>query len=161
MAVQVVVAPGAKFVSGQTIAERPLNGSVTAAAVSVVLPVLVTLKPYVRVSPFEIVVLESASVVSAADLTNERVEVCGIGVVIVDGAVTTGPVGGVPVADAEFTILAASTSAWVTRYVAVQVVLLDGANAVTGQVTGLRPIIGSATPTLVRVTLPVLVTLKL
>jgi hypothetical protein len=66
------------------------------------------------VSPFDTVVVASASVVRADDFNRLSVFVCGTGVVTVDGAVTGAPLGGVPVAVAVFTICAASTLAWVT-----------------------------------------------
>ncbi|SNS08749.1 hypothetical protein SAMN05216276_1003313 [Streptosporangium subroseum] len=56
--------------------------------------------------------------------------------VAVDGAdVTAGPAGGVPEATAVFTTEPASTSACVTTYVPVHVVVACGASVVTGHVT--------------------------
>jgi hypothetical protein len=83
--------------------------------------------------------------------------------VAVDGAdVTAGPVGGVPDAVAVLVIEPASMSAWVTTYVAVQVVDCCGATGAAGQVTtGAVPVpenADSATATPVRVWLPVFVT---
>jgi hypothetical protein len=85
--------------------------------------------------------------------------------VTVEGSESTGvPVGGVPVAVAMFVMEPASTSACVTVYVAVQVICIVGMSnaAPAGQVTGdMVPIPVnefSLTATLLRVTLPVLVT---
>ncbi|MFF3443381.1 hypothetical protein [Streptosporangium sp. NPDC002721] len=83
--------------------------------------------------------------------------------VTVDAAdATAGPVGGVPEATAVFTIEPASTSAWVTVYVPVHVVVACGTSVVTGHVTtGGAPVpenAVSATPTPVNVALPVLTT---
>ena len=50
-------------------------------------------------------------------------------------AVTGAPVGGVPATVAVLSTTSASTSAWVSVYVAVQVVEAPGASVVTGQVT--------------------------
>ena len=51
VAVQVVEELGANVVDGHEIADRPVNGSVTATAVNVTLPVLVTANENVCVSP--------------------------------------------------------------------------------------------------------------
>ena len=71
--------------------------------------------------------------------------------------VTAGPVGGVPEPDAVLMIDPASTSAWVMVRVAVHVVDAPGASVVDGQLIEDRPGSGSATPTAVKVTLPVFV----
>ena len=71
---------------------------------------------------------------------------------------TGGPTGGVPCAVAVFAIEPASTSLCLTVYVAVQVVEIVGANVDTGHDTADRPDNGSVTPTVVSVTLPLLVT---
>ena len=78
---------------------------------------------------------------------------------MVSVAVTSVPLGSVPVTVAELSTTPASTSAWVSVYVAVHVVDAPGASVVTGQET--VPTFGSSTTTPVRVTLPVLVTMKL
>ena len=80
------------------------------------------------------------------------------------GDVTAGPVGGVPVAVAVLVTTPAFTSAWVTVYVAVHVVVAPGASVVTGhEITGAVPVpvnVVSVTETAVRSTLPVFVTTK-
>ena len=73
---------------------------------------------------------------------------------------TSGPLGGVPVAVAVFTIEPASMSATVTVYDAVHVIETEGASVDTGQLMTERPGNGSVTPTVVNVTLPVFVTNK-
>ena len=101
--------------------------------------------------------LPSTSVIPAACLSRVIVAVRVIGVSVVSvavGAVT--PAGGVPVAVAELATCPEFTSAWVSVYVAVQVVVAPGASVVTGQDTA--PTLASVTPTPVSVTLPVLVT---
>ena len=70
--------------------------------------------------------------------------------------VTAAPVGGVPDAVAVLFTVPASTSACVSVYVFVQVVVAAGASVETGQET--VPTFGSLTPTLVNVTLPVFFT---
>ena len=84
-------------------------------------------------------------------------------VVGLDGTGTSGvPSGGVPVAVAVFVSVPASTSAWVTVYVAVQVSNWPANSVVDGQsITESAPVPEksvSATPTPVSVTFPVLVT---
>jgi hypothetical protein len=74
-------------------------------------------------------------------------------VVTVSDDITGVPVGGFPVTVAVFTTWPASTSAWVSVYVAVQVVLAPGISVATGQET--VKTFGSATAMLVSVTLPV------
>jgi hypothetical protein len=71
-------------------------------------------------------------------------------------AVTAAPEGGRPDTVAVFATCPASTSACVTVYVFVHVVLAPGANDVTGHV--IVPTLASVTPTLVNVTLPEFVT---
>ena len=73
--------------------------------------------------------------------------------------VTVALAGLLPVAVAVFVTTAASPSAWVIVYAAaVQVVEAPGASVVAGQ--EIAPAFGSATATVVTVTLPVLVTLN-
>ncbi len=92
-----------------------------------------------------------------ADLVSDSVDRVEVGVLVVSGADVTGaPVGGVPDAVAELSTAPAFTSACVTVYVAVQVVLPPGCSVVTGQ---LAPVtLGSLTTTPVSVWAPVLVT---
>ncbi len=106
----------------------------------------------------------AVTVVGSAVFTTDKP---GSGVTVtvaVDGGVVgTGvPVGPVPSATALFTIDPASTSAWVTVYDAVHVVLAAGANVVTGHDTVSSGPAGavnvSVTVTSVTVTLPVFVT---
>ena len=66
VAVQVVEPLGARVVAGHEIADRPVNGSVTATAVNVTLPVLVTANENVCVSPND-APTGAVSVVRAAD----------------------------------------------------------------------------------------------
>ena len=73
-------------------------------------------------------------------------------------SVTAGPLGGVPLAVAVLRIEPAFIFANVTVYVAVHVVVPAGFNVDSGHETADKPGSGSATPILVSVTLPVLVT---
>ena len=83
----------------------------------------------------------------------------GTGVLVESSSVTFGPEGGVPLAVAVLFTVPASTSAWVSTYAAaVQVVLAPGSRVLAAQVT--VPTFGSVTPTVVRVTVPMLVTLN-
>nr|WP_234327257.1 hypothetical protein [Streptomyces sp. NRRL WC-3742] len=91
----------------------------------------------------------------------------GLGTSVREGGDTGGgPLGGVPVAVAAFVTLPASTSAWVTEYIAVQVTFAPGAMdfEASGHVmAGFVPVpekLVSFTVTSARVTLPVLVTRK-
>ena len=78
--------------------------------------------------------------------------------VAVSSSVTVAPAGDVPAAVAVLTIDPASTSAWVTVYVAAHVVDAPGASVAAGHVIADRPGSGSVTPTALNVTLPVFVT---
>ena len=89
---------------------------------------------------------------------------CSAGTVAVDGdELTSGPLGGVPDATAESSTRPWSRSAWVTAYVAVQMVDSPGSRVVLGHV---GPVVNepaggawvSSTVTSVSVTLPMLVT---
>ena len=73
VAVQVVDAPGANVVDGHVMADRPGSGSVMVTEVSVTLPVFVTAKENVCVSPNDAPV-GAVSVVSATVLV--RLIVC-------------------------------------------------------------------------------------
>ena len=90
-----------------------------------------------------------------ADLTSR--DVTGWHVVVSGGEVTTGPVGGVPVAVALLFTSPASTSACVIVCVPVQVVFWPGASVVTGH-TAAASSWASFTTRPVIVTLPVFVT---
>jgi hypothetical protein len=79
-----------------------------------------------------------------------------IGAVTESVAVTAGPLGGFAEAVATLMTWPASTSAWVSVYVAVHVFATPGAREPAGQVT--VPTFASATATFVSVTLPVFVT---
>src|SRR6516164_2630758 len=95
-----------------------------------------------------------------AVLTTEIAGMRVPGITTEDGAVTTTPVGEVPVAVPVLEMLPLSTSACVVVYVAVQVVDAPGASVVMPpQLITDRPECGSVTPTAWRVTFPVLVTL--
>ena len=73
--------------------------------------------------------------------------------------VVGGPVGGVPVEVATLVMVPASRSAWVTVWVAPQLMEAPGAKEATGVVGVQVPTVAlaSATVTLVKVTLPLLV----
>ncbi len=148
VAVQVVEAPGASWVAGQVTV--PTLASVTATPVSVTLPVFVTRNEYGTVEPAVLADGEPTvffSVTTGAD---------AMGVVTASAAVTAAPAGGFADTLAELTTCPASTSAWVSVYVPVQVVDAAGASWVVGHDT--VPTFASVTATLVSVTLPVLVT---
>ena len=91
-----------------------------------------------------------------ACLSNVNDAVRVIGVVTDEVAWTVALVGVLPLAVAVLTTDPASTSACVSVYVFVQVVVAPGASELTGQLT--VPTFGSVTPTLVSVTLPVFFT---
>ena len=162
VAVPVTCAPGANTPAApghdeNVTSDRPTIGSDTSTPVSVTLPVFVTKNEYVTVCPAAI------TEPGDDDFTNDNDGVGSIVIVSVSPASTGSPVGGVPTADAVFTIVPASTSACVTTYVAVPVTCAPGANtpAAPGHdenVTSDRPTIGSDTSTPVSVTLPVFVT---
>ena len=155
-----VDAPGVNVVDGQLMADNPVSGSVMLTEVSVTLPVFVTSKENVWVSPNDAPV-GAVSVVIATVFTNDNVVVCAIGVVVDElFDVTAGPEGGVPDAVAVLAIAPAFTSVWVIVRVAEQVVNAPGVNVVDGQLMADRPGSGSVMLTEVRVTLPVLVTAK-
>ena len=100
VAVHVVDAPGASVVAAHETAERPGMGSLTVIAVRVTLPVFVTAKENVWVSPKDAPV-GAVSVVMATDFVSVIVLVWLIGVVVDELLdVTAGPVGGIPEADA-------------------------------------------------------------
>src|SRR4051794_23760497 len=113
--VQSMSAPGARLVAGQvTVTAGPAGAtswSATVMPVSVTLPVFSTWNVKVISSPTAARPSSSASSVIAADLTSDRPGAgAGVGVVVVDGGVTTGgPVGGVPAAVAELSTEPAST----------------------------------------------------
>jgi hypothetical protein len=162
--VQVICAPGANDgVAGQfgaDIVPEPVNApSATLGLVNVTLPVLVTRNEYVTTSPAK------ATVAGAADFTSEIAGAGGAVTVVFDGGdVTSGPVGGVPVAVAVFVTCPASTSACVTEYVAVHVTETPGASdaAPAGHDTADNVPVPekapSVTVTFVRVVLPEFVT---
>ena len=72
VAVQMTDAPGARVVDGQLMVDRPVSGSTTLTDVSVTLPVFVTAKENVWVSPNDAPV-GAVSVVNATVLANDRV----------------------------------------------------------------------------------------
>ena len=94
-----------------------------------------------------------------ADLST-RIDGAGAAVTVSESVAVTvaPPAGAEPVAVAVLLIAPRSTSAWVTTYVAVQVVDKSGASVASGHDTAERPGNGSLTPALERVTLPVFVT---
>ena len=158
VAVQIVDAPGARVVDGQLMMERPVSGSTMLTDVRVTLPVFVTAKENVWVSPNDVPV-GAVSVVVATLFVNVIVFVWMIGVVVDELLdVTSGPEGGLPLAEAEFMIDPAFTSDWVIVRVAVHVVDAPGANVVEEHEIPDRPVNGSVIDTEVNVTLPVLVT---
>ena len=151
-----VAASGARVVAAQVTA--PAFGSATATPRRSRPPVFVTMKVYAMVSPTPMVPLPSTSTGVPARFTRASATGVPTGVSTVsDGEVTDVPVGELPVARAVFVTLPASSSAAVTVYDAVQVVLAPGSSVVTGQAT--EPVILlSATATAVIVVVPVLVT---
>ena len=72
VAVQVVEAPGANVVDGHETADKPVNGSATATAVNVTLPVFVTRNENVCTSPKD-APSGAASVVTATDFVSDNV----------------------------------------------------------------------------------------
>src|SRR5690349_20593022 len=165
-----MLAPGASVVVGQvTVTAGPAGDTSWSATVrpcSVTCPELCTVKVKVISSPTPARWSLLASLVIDADLTRVSPGVSGVGVVVVDGGVTTGgPVGGVPDAVAELSTDPASTSAWVTTYtLEVHTRVAPGASTVAGQVTLTSGPAGatswSSTATLWRVTLPVFFIVK-
>ena len=111
---QAVVTPGAMEVTGQVMADKPTIGSDTAIAPSVTLPVLVTAKRYLSVSPLVTPPLPSASLFEPSDLARVSDDVCGTAVVDEPVAVTVVALGVLAAAVALLTMVPASTSAWVT-----------------------------------------------
>ena len=97
-------------------------------------------------------------------MTSDRAGEAGTVTTADDGFESVGVVvpGAVPDATAVFVMLPALTSAWVTTYVAVQIVDALGANVVAGQVIGDNVPVPendvSATLMVLIVTLPVFVT---
>jgi hypothetical protein len=146
--VHVVVAAGASCDTGQDTV--PTFGSLTPTLVNVTLPVFFTRNEYAIVEPADMPDGAPADFVSVI----AGVRVTGVVVELV--VVTAAPVGGVPDAVAVLFTVPASTSAWVTVYVAVQVVEIPGSSEVTGHET--VPTFESLTPTVVSVTLPVFFT---
>ena len=155
VAEHVVVPAGANVVVGQDTADKPASGSLTPTPDNDTLPVLVTKNEYETDSPAAVTLFGVADLSTVIDGKDVAVTVTE------SWAVTAAPVGGVPLAVAVFEIVPASMSAWVTVYVAEQVVVAAGAKVMTGQVTAVRPGSGSLTAIPVRVTLPVFVTRKL
>ncbi len=152
---QVVDAPGASVVAPQ--AGAGTRESSMATLVRVTAPVLVTRNENGMVSPASTRPLPLTSAGSPADLSRVMVAMVEVGVVVVsDGDVTAGPLGGVPEAVAVLMTLPLSTSAWLIGYVAVQVTPAPGASVVVEHVTG--PTFTSSTVTPVSVWAPVLAT---
>ncbi len=109
-AVQVVEAPGARVVAGQEMA--PALGSVTATVVTVTLPVLVTLKVQVILSPASLTPSALESTTDATVFCRARAGLAGMVVVTDEVAVTTSR-RPLPVAVAVLGTEPASVSAWV------------------------------------------------
>ena len=125
--VQVVMPFGSSVVTGQVTV--PTSGSSTLMWVSVTLPVFVTTRLYTMVEP--------ATTPEGAPACFCRVT-AGVGVIAVSMAFvaeTGSPCGGFAETVAELATCPALTSASVSAYVAVQVVLVRGARSVTGQMT--------------------------
>ena len=156
MPVQTVLAPGARVVTGQVTV--PIFGSATATLFSVTLPVFVTVKVY------ETGVAAAKTVGATWVLSTTSDGTAGIGSTSVSVAVTgTGfgfatVTGCFPDAVAVLFTTPASTSAWVSTYVAEQPVEAFGASVVAEHVTD--DTLVSVTPTVVSVTLPVFLTRK-
>jgi hypothetical protein len=113
--VQVVVAAGARVVAAQVIAptvsavDGLVKASATARLLTVTLPLLVTAKEYVTLSP------ALATEVGLADFTRVSAAAGAAVTVAVEAVeVTAAPTGGVPVAVAELLMTPLSMSAWVT-----------------------------------------------
>ena len=157
VAVQVIVAPGARVVDGQVMVDRPGIGSLMLRPVSVTLPAFVAANENVCMSPRD-APAGAVSVVITADLASDSAGVWLIGVAVDELLdVTAGPLGGVPFAVAVLLIDPALTSAWVMVRVAVQVVDAPGVSVVDGQLMVERPGIGSLMLRPVSVTLPAFV----
>ena len=151
VAEQVTWAFGASDATGQE--TTPTTGSEIAIALSVTLPVFVTTNVYGSVEPS--VVPDS----TPACLSTVTLGFDDTGVSVESVPVTAAPVGGVAETVAVFSTCPASTSACISVYVAVHVVVAFGASVVTGQVT--PPAFGSETVIAPSVTLPVFLTTKL
>ena len=85
VAVQVAVAAGASGPAGHDTIDRPTNASLMLIERKVTLPLFVTAKRYVNVSPMLTVEEPSASLLEASDLTSETRGPCGVTVVTVEG----------------------------------------------------------------------------
>ena len=112
---QVTEAPGASAPAGQVMLgfAPPKSGSWTLTGCSVTLPVLVTLKPKVIVSPAA-APLPSRSLIADAVFTRSIAAVRATGVLVESALVTFAPEGAVPVAVAVLSTVPASTFAWVS-----------------------------------------------
>ena len=114
MAVQSVSDPGASALAGQVMVDRPGSGSVTSMGSRVTLPVFSTLKVYVMTSPSD---STPSPFVSASEPVLVSV-IVGSAMSMIDSlslSLTSGPEGGVPLADTVLFTAPTSTSAWVTR----------------------------------------------
>jgi hypothetical protein len=98
---------GARDVTGQVMADRPLIGSVTVTGFRVTLPVFVTTYEYVTGTP------GAEKELTLADFTRRSEGDCPTVRVTDEEAVTADPLGGVPLTVPVFLRLPASTSAWV------------------------------------------------
>ncbi len=137
-AVQVVDAPGASVEVGQVIVSGGPAGAVSGPVTSIVesetLPVLRTRKDQVAVCPAAVAEAGLTDVVSATSGP------CAVAMVTDDSFEgRCSPIGPTPVVTAVSLMLPLSRSAWVTVYVAAQVVLAAGASVVVGQDTSLSP----------------------
>ena len=146
VAVQVVCPPGASVFSGQLTV--PTSASSTTTFVSVTLPVFVTTKLYGISAP------TVAPLGAPACLSRVMLGVDGMSVSFEPVAVTAGPDGGRAEAVAMFGTWPASTSAWLSVYVAVQITTAPGASVVDGQYT--EPTFGSLTLSRCSVAAPLL-----
>ncbi len=117
------------------------------------MPVFVTMNEYWKVEP----AVFPLGVPATLSRVSDGAEVIGVSVESVP--VTGGPVGGFAPTPALLATWPLSTSACVSVYVAVHVVVAFGASVATGQLT--VPTVASVTETEVSVTLPVFVTTKL
>ena len=112
-------------------------------------------------SPFDTTPFPSMSRLDVSFLRSDSAGDCGTAIVAVDSADPTGPpLGAVARETAVLTMLPASTSVSVTRYVAVHMTDCPGARTVSGQVIAERPTMRSIAVTPVRVTLPLLETVN-
>ena len=109
--------PASPGQAAKVISESPGSGSSRVMPVSVVLPELVTTKPYSTVSPAEPVEPSARAPVLSRAMLGAPV----MGRVLSSSSVTGGPVGGFPVVPALLYTSPASTSAWVRVYAAVAV----------------------------------------